>query len=164
MLRGPQISKTPGGELLSRPSVHKNTSYIKCFKMHRLALYLLLMQENSFWEFRKPFESFEGSGKWSRDSNAKFNTHQVPSIRPFPVPLDKGSHSPLGSLPSYKSKPVVKIQCMTALPLSAYQENSGSRVVKQRLPETAEAIALRIPEPWPRQTSGRGFHHPGLGL
>lgn len=131
MLRGPQIKESSDLDYVS-----KNTNYVKCFKMHRMALYLPLMQENSL----------ESSVKCQRDTlwilwglwNAikkqqckSSNKHWLPSIRPFPAPLVK-DHHPCGSLPSHELHCIFITGFMTVLPLSVYQQNSDSTAVKQR--------------------------------
>lgn len=88
----------------------------------------------------------------------KLNTHCFQLIRPFPVPLDEGSHSLEHSTISWITLHFYHCFCDSTPPVSF-----PSTRVKQRGPETNEATALSVSEPWPRAL-GRGLCHPGLGL
>lgn len=155
MLRGPQMKENSDLDFVS-----KNTNYIKCFKMHQTALYLPLMQENSFessvkcqrdtlwilWELWKVIK---------RQQCKSSNQHWLPSIRPFPAPLVK-DHQSRGQftipwITLYFYHWFYDSTSTVCLPAEFRQHSSEAEEARN----DAEATIFHTPDSWPRQSSGK---------
>lgn len=108
--------------------------------------------------FVNPLNPLRVQGSDEKTVMQKFNTHCFPSIRPVPVPLDKGSHSLGHSTISWIT--LHFYHCFyDSTPRLLPQHNSEAEGARN----SDEVTALSISEPWPRAL-GRGLCHPGLGL
>lgn len=132
--------------------------------MHSLAVYLPLTKENSFVSSVKCQKDtlwtlwiLWGFGEVMKRQRCESSTHSFPSIRSFPVPLDKGSHSLGQSIISWITLHFYHCFYDTTSPVCF-----PSSAMKQRGPETLmEQLFLAYqsldPELWEEGSTIQGL-------